>query len=64
MGTIIFKSHLSGGELKEVERIVAKNGQHTEKELNFVLAMAARNRRVLIRMDKKKASIEKIKIVR
>lgn len=63
MGTIIFKSHLSGGELKEVERIVAKNGQHTEKELDFILSMAARNRKVLIKVDQQ-IPVRKITIVR
>jgi hypothetical protein len=38
---VIMKMYLSGGELREVQRIAAKTFV-TEKELDFVIAMAGR----------------------
>lgn len=38
---MILKTHLSGGEFVELQRIAAKP-QHSQKEVKFALAMATR----------------------
>lgn len=45
---VIMKLHLSGGELREVARIAAKSqsGSYSEKELDFIIAMAGRTCRM------------------
>jgi hypothetical protein len=70
---IIMKTYLSDGELREVERIAAKSqsGSYSEKELNFIIAMAGRTCKmplkppppgieVLIRSEEGKFSIVSI----
>lgn len=45
---VIMKLHLSGGELREVARIASKSqsGSYSEKELDFIIAMAGRTCRM------------------
>ena len=46
---IIMQVYLSGGELNEVKRITAKRWQDvTEREFDFIIAMAARTTRIPI----------------
>ena len=46
MEDIIYKAFLSAGELAEAERIIAKDGRYTEKELDFMLSIASRTTRM------------------
>ncbi|OFX56657.1 MAG: hypothetical protein A2066_14940 [Bacteroidetes bacterium GWB2_41_8] len=46
---IIMQVYLSGGELQEVKRITAKHWKEvTEREFEFIIAMAARTTRMPI----------------